>query len=70
MIRTDEVVKIVDEASSVMAIPEEVIIPMQGCDHSRICRFSGKTSDGYKSVQGILKPWADEAQKRILQGTF
>ena len=70
IIQTDKAVKIVDEISGVMDMAGERIIPMEGCDHSSICSFSSNTSNSYKSVQAILKSWADEARQTILQGTF
>ena len=49
-----------------MGIPNERIVYMDGCDHRTICRFSNKTSNGYKNVLGLLKRYANEARKGML----
>lgn len=37
----------------------ERIIPMQSYDHRSICRFSGESSEGYKSVLGVIQDWIE-----------
>ena len=56
--------KIVDDTSGIMNIPNERIVPMQGCDHRSICRFSGKQSESYKRVFNVLHDWVDEIDTR------
>jgi hypothetical protein len=55
--------KIVDEDSGIIGFPEERIVPMHGCDHRTICRFEAETSNGYKSILGVLQDWADAAKE-------
>ncbi|KAH0562180.1 hypothetical protein GP486_003124 [Trichoglossum hirsutum] len=55
--------RIVDDNSGVVGIPKERIVHMDGCDHRNICRFSDKTSNGYQTVLGVLKPWAKDARR-------
>jgi hypothetical protein len=50
-----------------MDIPKERIVYMDGCDHRSICRFDDKTSNSYKSVLGVLKPWAKESRRGRLE---
>lgn len=46
-----------------MNVPEEVIIPMFGCDHSSICKFEGAHKFGYKQILIVLQDWLDELKK-------
>lgn len=52
---------IVDKESAQLHVPGERVIPMIGRDHRNICRFSGRESNSYLMVWGILKEYADEA---------
>jgi protein SERAC1 len=52
--------KVVDDTSGIMNIPNERIVPMQGCDHRNICRFSSKHSESYKRVSNVLQDWINE----------
>ena len=47
-----------------MDIAGERIIPMQGCDHRTICRFTGATSEGYKTILNVLQDWVEELNQR------
>jgi hypothetical protein len=46
-----------------MSVPEEIILPMPGYDHSSICKFEGVHSVGYKIVLNVLREWVDELRK-------
>lgn len=52
--------KIVDDTSGIMNIPSERIVPMPGCDHRSICRFSGHHSESYKRVSNVLQDWIEK----------
>ncbi|KAK8911022.1 hypothetical protein QC760_000086 [Botrytis cinerea] len=56
---------VVDEESAQLHIPDERVVKMHGCDHRNICRFTGPESSSYKSVWGILKVYADEANSLV-----
>jgi metal-dependent hydrolase (beta-lactamase superfamily II) len=56
--------KIVDDTSGIINISNERIVPMQGCDHSSICRFASKHSESYKRVYNVLQDWVDELDTR------
>lgn len=42
-------------------VDTETAIPMPGCDHRTICRFSGNEDVNYKKVLRILKEIAAES---------
>ncbi|KAH0536065.1 hypothetical protein FGG08_007031 [Glutinoglossum americanum] len=62
--------QIVDNNSGIMDIPKERIVYMDGCDHRSICRFNDKTSNGYRTVLGVLKPWVKEARRAFPEMTY
>ena len=43
-----------------MDVADERIVPMHGCDHKSVCRFSGRTSDAYQTVLSVLQDWVEE----------
>lgn len=43
-----------------MDVARERIVPMHGCDHRSVCRFSGRDSEGYKIVLGVLQDWVND----------
>ena len=47
-----------------MDVAKERIVPMQGCDHRRICRFTGGTSEAYKTILNVLQDWVEELNQR------
>jgi len=53
--------KVVDDMSGRLDVDTETAIPMLGCDHRTICRFSGKEDTNYKKVLNILQEIATEA---------
>ncbi|ESZ93142.1 hypothetical protein SBOR_6469 [Sclerotinia borealis F-4128] len=55
---------VVDKESAILHIPDERVIPMNR-HHRNICRFSGPESKSYQRVWGILKEFADEANKMV-----
>src|SRR5580704_17421178 len=46
-----------------MGIPNEHIIPMQGCDHCEICRFADQSSNGYRVVRNTIEEVATDAAR-------
>ncbi|TVY19661.1 Protein SERAC1 [Lachnellula arida] len=58
---------IVEEESAVMNGAGERLIPMAGCDHTSICKFSRESENSYALVWGILQEWADDARNVCLQ---
>ena len=42
-----------------MDIAFERIVPMHGCDHRNICRFSGGNSNGYQTILNVLQDWIE-----------
>ncbi|KAI9645218.1 hypothetical protein NHQ30_005952 [Ciborinia camelliae] len=52
---------VVDNESAQLHVPNERVMYMLGRDHRNICRFSGPESSSYKTVWGILKGYADQA---------
>ncbi|KAI9762477.1 MAG: hypothetical protein M1840_001237 [Geoglossum simile] len=57
--------RVVGDQSAIMGIPNEHIIPMQGCDHCGICRFASESSHSYKAVRNVLEEVATDATDRI-----
>ncbi|TVY38555.1 Protein SERAC1 [Lachnellula occidentalis] len=53
---------IVDEESAVMSVAGERLIPMAGCDHMSICRFSRENGNSYALVWGVLQECAEDAR--------
>ncbi|KFZ03761.1 hypothetical protein V502_10684 [Pseudogymnoascus sp. VKM F-4520 (FW-2644)] len=47
--------RVVDNDTGTMNVPGEVIVPMNGCDHRDICRFSGVESNNYRLVLSEIK---------------
>lgn len=43
-----------------MDVADERIVPLQGCDHRDICRFTGANSEAYKTVLNVLQDWIEE----------
>lgn len=46
-----------------MDIDEEFFVPMDGCDHTTVCRFENASSEGYKSILDALKKYAAQARE-------
>lgn len=42
--------QIVDRHTGVLDFPDEAIIPMDGCDHRTLCRFSSKEDPNYRVI--------------------
>jgi len=59
MLRLNE--RIVDENTGVMDDPHESIKPMDGCDHTSICRFADQGDENYKDVLYRLRDAASKA---------
>ncbi|KAE8454609.1 hypothetical protein EG329_000232 [Mollisiaceae sp. DMI_Dod_QoI] len=52
--------RVVDHTSGIMGIPDEIIVPMDGCDHREICKFGDPTSTAYQDVFYYLEKLAAE----------
>jgi len=48
-------IKVVDEHTGVLGFPGEKIIPMMGCDHRTVCRFTSKDDWNYKLIVREIK---------------
>lgn len=55
--------QIVDKHTGVMNIDEELIVPMDGCDHTTVCRFGNASSDGYKSILDVLVRYTTQVRE-------
>jgi hypothetical protein len=55
--------QIVDKHTGVMNIDGELIVPMDGCDHTTVCRFENASSDGYKSILDVLVRYTAQARE-------
>jgi hypothetical protein len=47
--------KVVDKHTGVLGFPDEVLIPMSGCDHRTACRFSSKDDQNYQAILSEIK---------------
>ncbi|KAH0559359.1 hypothetical protein GP486_004127 [Trichoglossum hirsutum] len=54
--------RVVDNYTGVLGIPKETIVPMSGCDHHTICKFS-KESNSYRLVLAHLKALSVDLRK-------
>ena len=45
-----------------MSGARERLIPMAGCGHISICKFSRESENSYALVWGVLQEWAEEAR--------
>ena len=59
--------KVVDDISGIMDIADERIVPMHGCDHRSICRFTGQSSESYKNILSVLQDWTSEIPRGRLE---
>lgn len=57
--------KVVDEHSAVMNLPNEVAIPIEA-DHRSMCRFGNRNSEKYRMVCDCLKELVDGAMETKL----
>jgi hypothetical protein len=62
-------IQIVDETSSKMMTPGEVLIPMNS-DHRQICKFSDKDDVSYQKVRNRIVEYVEnslKADKTVIQ---
>jgi hypothetical protein len=45
----------VDRHAGVLDFPGEVIIPMDGCDHRTVCRFSDEKDSNYRVIMSRIR---------------
>lgn len=58
----------VEEASAVIGLKGEIIIPMQGCNHIEMCRFEDPSDNNYDAILGHLENMAES--KSCLMTSF
>ncbi|KAH8765724.1 hypothetical protein F5882DRAFT_335083, partial [Hyaloscypha sp. PMI_1271] len=54
---------IVDAHTGILDFPGEVIIPMDGCDHRTMCRFSNKDDNNYRVLKSRIKGLFDASEQ-------
>ena len=61
-----------DRHTGVLDFPDEAIIPMDGCDHRTLCRFSSKEDPNYRVIcsrmRQLIGEYCSHREKSSLLG--
>lgn len=60
-----------DRHTGVLDFPGEVIIPMDGCDHRTLCRFSDEKDSNYRVILSRIRELIGQyfvAEKKVIPG--